>query len=189
LILDRLEGTGNHLIEAFFHFAPGQARLLPNGNGVQVSTASGIHAVLQVVGTDALQTDLLQGGAEPDGGWLATSYGRKEPAPVVRFHGRVDFPFSIVFALFPSQELTDPPVIEKSCLQGSVDKLIQEATCLTIRSLDGEETLGFYWEDKKGLSLIKNSNSQQKFNFSVSISPDGRSVSRATPNKATVLQQ
>ena len=33
-IRDRLEGEGEHLVEVFFHFAPGIAEILPDGEGV-----------------------------------------------------------------------------------------------------------------------------------------------------------
>jgi hypothetical protein len=109
-IVDRLEGSGFHFVEVYFHFAPGFVSVLPNRGGVSVTTVGGVQAVLQVAEMDALQVDVRCGEAEPDGGWIATGYGCKEPAPVVRFYGHVCLPFTITFLLASSLEEVVLPV-------------------------------------------------------------------------------
>jgi len=105
LILDRLEGEGTHQVEVFFHFSPGTAVAHGDSRGVLVSTEDGVHAVLRLVGADSLRAEIKHGGEEPDGGWIATSYGRCVPAPLVRFSGRVPLPISLTFALGASRTL------------------------------------------------------------------------------------
>ena len=83
-------------------------RVLPDGAGVSVTTDSGVHAVLQALQTDSLQIEARCGECEPDGGWIATSYGCKQPAPVIRFHGQVQFPYSMTFLLSSSHKMPVP---------------------------------------------------------------------------------
>jgi hypothetical protein len=108
LIRDRLDGEGTHEVEVFFHFAPGTAVAIEDGRGVLVSTEDGVHAMLRLVGTDSLRAEVKRGGKEPDGGWIATSYGRCVPAPLVRFFGRVRLPLSLTFELRASPTLPVP---------------------------------------------------------------------------------
>ncbi|MCC6124162.1 MAG: alginate lyase family protein [Pirellulales bacterium] len=104
-IRDELEGTGTHFIEVFFHFAPGRAELLAGEAGLRITTDAGACASLRCTGDAFLQAEIKRGEAEPDGGWVATSYGRRSPAPVVRFYGRVQLPASFTFALIAQRNL------------------------------------------------------------------------------------
>jgi hypothetical protein len=112
-IADRLEGTGTHYVEAFFHFAPASMRTLREGIGVSMVTDAGVHAVLQARNADLLQVDWQCGGPEPEGGWIATGYGRKAPAPVVKFYGNVQLPCEISFRLTASLQEAAAPTVEQ----------------------------------------------------------------------------
>jgi hypothetical protein len=141
LILDRLEGNGQHVVESFFHFAPGRIQALPNNQGVYVTTDQGVHAVLQVAGIDGLQIDARCGETEPDGGWIAIGYGRKEPAPVVRFHGRVHLPSTMMYALISSLDDIAPFDIEHAVMPDSFRGEIDKDMGLRVVSRDGDEML------------------------------------------------
>ena len=103
LILDRLEGQGAHFVEVFFHFAPGSAQLLPEGSGVRIETDDHVHAVLMMPDSRPLSAEVKSGGAGPEDGWIATSYGCRTAAPVVRFYGRLRLPASLAYVLMPSR--------------------------------------------------------------------------------------
>ena len=124
LIFDRLEGEGEHFVELFFHFAPGRADVLPETDGVAVETDDHLHAVLKRLDSFPLSTEVKMGGAGPEEGWIATSYGRREPAPVVRFFGRIPLPISTACVLIPSRsklpglKFDHLPV---ACVNGPVD--------------------------------------------------------------------
>jgi hypothetical protein len=102
LIIDRLEGQGEHFIEVFFHFAPGRAEKLPGGDGVIIDTEGQIHAILSLLNTDGMALELTSGGTNPDKGWIATSYGCRQQAPIAKFYGKLRLPASLTYILMPS---------------------------------------------------------------------------------------
>ncbi|HTV03298.1 MAG TPA: heparinase II/III-family protein, partial [Luteitalea sp.] len=96
IVIDRLTGTGTHVLDRFFHFAPGQATARPHGaRGAEVNGVA-----LRV---DCLEADvdcrLSTGAPEPDGGWVATHYEEKVPAAVLRARVRRDVPTTLVTLL------------------------------------------------------------------------------------------
>jgi hypothetical protein len=119
LILDQLKGEGEHLVEVFFHFAPGTARILPQINGVAIETEERIHAILKLATPqNRLAMELRCGGPKPEDGWIATGYGQRQPAPVLRFHGRVQLPTSLAFILLPLRSAVEPWELEsEDCLK------------------------------------------------------------------------
>jgi hypothetical protein len=82
LILDALFGLGEHLVERWFHFAPGAE---PQISGRQAATQRRDHKniLLQDLGLRESALELAVGGEQPEQGWLAPSYGEKIPAPVL----------------------------------------------------------------------------------------------------------
>jgi hypothetical protein len=153
LIFDRLEGSGIHLIEAFFHFAPGCLSILSDGGGVMVTTDRGIQAVLQCANRDSLFVDARCGESEPDGGWIATGYGCKVPAPVVRFHGHVQLPFTMCFLLSSSIGEVVRPAMERIDVADSCDDDLSKPFGLRIRSSEGEYSTTVRWNGEEHNSL------------------------------------
>lgn len=100
LVMDEVNGEDcgkGFRIESTFHFAPGDlkcdsSRLLFNGN------LSGLLAV-----PDSAKIDVFKGGNAPDQGWIASGYGEKEPAPLLRIESEQNLPFraGIIFPIGP----------------------------------------------------------------------------------------
>lgn len=103
LVLDRLEGTGEHEIEIYFHFAPGVVELRDDRRGLMVQSECGIFASLQLMENVPLDVQVVQSGEGPDGGWIGTGYGMRQQAPIVRFFGRTELPTSLSFSIQASQ--------------------------------------------------------------------------------------
>lgn len=101
LICDQLEGEGEHFVEIFFHFAPGHAKVLADANSIVVEMEEDLKAQLKLINPGQLNFELQIGGEKPDQGWIATSYGCRKPAPLVRFHGHVRLPVLLTFVLMP----------------------------------------------------------------------------------------
>ena len=99
MILDRLEGEGQHDVEVFFHFAPSEVKLLRDRQGVAVETVEGVTAELELVEGANCQLEIIAGGSGPEGGWIGTAYGYRQRAPVVRFWGRLQLPVAFSFAI------------------------------------------------------------------------------------------
>ncbi|MEK6250148.1 MAG: heparinase II/III family protein, partial [Planctomycetales bacterium] len=75
LVLDRLEGSGEHEVEIFFHFAPGEVELCDDHRSLMVRSDRGLFAVLELLETTPLKMQVVQSGDGPDGGWIGTGYG------------------------------------------------------------------------------------------------------------------
>jgi len=74
LIQDRITGDIDGPVTWAFHFAPG-CRVNPESDGVHVELASGRRLVLDVEPLGEIRVD---------NGWVASGYGSREPAPVLR---------------------------------------------------------------------------------------------------------
>jgi uncharacterized heparinase superfamily protein len=91
-IIDRLEGTAEHLVEIFFHFTP----------GVRFRGVSAEAATAQWDDGFALTLRREQGtpvAFSEREGWLAPSYGVKLPRPVLIATARTRLPVEIVWTL------------------------------------------------------------------------------------------
>lgn len=141
LILDRLEGVGEHYVEVFFHFAPGQLQSNDSEECATIVTDEGIHATIQAVNSTTLKIDASCGGLEPDQGWIATGYGRKVPAPQVRYHGNVRLPCILPFVLTASQEPIEPSIVTFAETKETPSRDLLDSIKICISKRSGEELL------------------------------------------------
>jgi len=76
-VIDQVDGSGSHLVEAYFHFSPGADLTAPSKNTIRASCG----------GEWYLEIDLeLPAGCEPilEEGWISSTWYQKEIAPVLR---------------------------------------------------------------------------------------------------------
>ncbi|REJ64759.1 MAG: hypothetical protein DWQ31_20955 [Planctomycetota bacterium] len=99
LILDRLTGQGSHLVEVFFHVAPGATVATDSPQRITMSTKSGHTATLELLDNKDLQWEVVENREGPAGGWVGTAYGHRQRAAVVRFFGQLKLPASMSFCL------------------------------------------------------------------------------------------
>lgn len=85
VILDELEGTGAHEIQANFQFAPGTLQL----EGSAAALFNQRFSVAWTCSSDA-RASIACGESRPDGGWIATSLGVRQEAPLLTLR----FPFA-----------------------------------------------------------------------------------------------
>jgi hypothetical protein len=83
LIFDALFGLGEHLVERWFHFAPGVAAQIAGRKAV-TQRREQKNILLQDFGLRESALELFEGGEQPSQGWVAPGYGEKMPAPVLR---------------------------------------------------------------------------------------------------------
>jgi hypothetical protein len=154
LIFDRLEGTGSHKVEVHFHFSPSSADRLPGCNGVCVKTQEGISAQLQLINSQAMHLQTVAGQAKPDGGWIATSYGRKTPAPVATFSGQLELPVDLTFVLCPG--LQELPLITAKALAVSdaYGVRLDGAQGWELNMSGRTDRIGFSWTAVEAMCLI-----------------------------------
>lgn len=82
VILDELLGAAEHEVEVNYQFAPGLACTL-SGNRFDAGSAQLIWCA-----TYPLTSNVVQGGAHPDGGWVAPGLGVRTPAARLTLRGR-----------------------------------------------------------------------------------------------------
>ncbi len=92
LIFDELQGTGQHHVESYLHFAP--STLAPGSDRVVATlTASGRQCIVLIAGAP-LQMSLCTAHHpdQSDAGWIGVGYGCRRPAPVVCWHAQLELP-------------------------------------------------------------------------------------------------
>lgn len=93
VIWDHLAGSGRHTVDVNLPLAPGVEverleRGLYAGRG-----SDGLQ--LELTGAGAAAFDVVRGASDPPRGWVAPSYGRREPAHHARMRFEVDAPASL----------------------------------------------------------------------------------------------
>jgi hypothetical protein len=156
LILDRLEGEGEHYVEVFFHFAPGTTSILQGRCGVLIKTNSGVHTLLEAVDRKDLAVGINHGGIGPEGGWIGVSYGRREPAPLVRFHGRLRLPANISFSLIASKTSDLANIrVESMDITRLDNRRVCDGVACRIHDDSRQHIFGFSWGQPDSKRLLR----------------------------------
>ncbi len=98
VIVDDLLGNGEHLCELFFQFAPGELSLEGSEKAVAQRQWGNLEVRQLAEGCEA---DIVTGQEQPIRGWISSGYGRREPAPSLRFARRGALPFRFYSVLLP----------------------------------------------------------------------------------------
>ncbi|MGD8395648.1 MAG: alginate lyase family protein [Candidatus Eiseniibacteriota bacterium] len=150
-VTDRLEGTGEHHVEQFFHFP---ACSLNHGSRspralseVTATYASGAVLGLYRVGDALDDADILVGVEEPLQGWRSPRFGVREPAPVLRLSGRRRLPVALHTVLRPLPESPAAgasPTVRVEALDGATVLLAggMPGTDLCLVTRDGTSARG-----------------------------------------------
>lgn len=90
IVLDRLHGSREHLIEQRFHFAPGTVEL--DGDRLR---AAGAGVVLLGAALPGLEMSVRRGSEEPPDGWYSPRFGHREPVTAVSYERRGLLPITL----------------------------------------------------------------------------------------------
>ncbi len=122
IIVDRLEGTGEHHVAASFQLDTDvritvDDRREPEERGegtaddaqvmwsaderVDLSFADGTGLGLSAWLPDGLKCSVLSGSDKPRRGWVSHGFGQKDAAPQISFEGTLELPGTLVFAAVP----------------------------------------------------------------------------------------
>jgi hypothetical protein len=107
LIVDDLLGGSTHRVDVGFQLAP----LPVDADGspwVRAHGGAGAGLLLRAFSAVPLRTDVIEG-------WVAPDYGRRQPAPYVRFSAEAPLPLRIVTLLWPVPH-SDAPAPEVEAL-------------------------------------------------------------------------
>jgi uncharacterized heparinase superfamily protein len=107
IIVDDLLGTAEHRVDVGFQLAPLQVDA-DGSPWIRVHGRTGSGLLLRAFATVPLDTDVIEGCVAPD-------YGRRRPAPYVRFSATARLPLRILTLLWPL-ERSDAPAPEVEAL-------------------------------------------------------------------------
>jgi len=93
IIRDTVPGNGEHTLEWFFHFAP-QCPVIVDG--LKVRTTFPDDPNIQIETTQHATRVTLEEG------WVSRTYGRREPAPLMRYSLRANLPVQVTFTVIRS---------------------------------------------------------------------------------------
>jgi hypothetical protein len=98
--LDEVDGRGRHLVESFWHLAPGCA-VSKDGTGITVEAPGGTELKLLSAGDRFPECDLWQGSDRPLQGWSSPEFDVRVEAPVLRFVAYREAPCRFAMVLRP----------------------------------------------------------------------------------------
>jgi hypothetical protein len=105
LVLDTLDGTGNHLFEAHYNLDADTARVDPATQAAFSQRPANVQLALYSLDRDNLKVDVVKGQMNPLLGWLPLTH---RAIPTVRMVKQQDAPAIFATFLYPYQGATAP---------------------------------------------------------------------------------
>jgi hypothetical protein len=132
IVVDDLYGTALHQIELRFQFAPMKVTMSP-GPWFRIHGSEGRGLLLRAFSAVMLETVLEQGEHYPIQGWVAPDYGRRVPAPVLKYIAVARLPLRIVTLLIPFRTASQRTPAVTAQIENQVIGLIFEHMGETVR--------------------------------------------------------
>jgi hypothetical protein len=101
VIVDDLEGDGEHHIDLQFQFAPLEVQVDPT-LWARARGRSGTELLVRPFASVALKASVHTGELDPLRGWVSPIYGRREPAPLLVYSTVTTLPLRVLTLLLPS---------------------------------------------------------------------------------------
>jgi hypothetical protein len=98
VVVDLLDGSGEHDVRALFQLAPGLSRTDSAGLAFE---GPGARLVLERLLPSGFTVRCAEGAEHPPEGWVSRGFGLREPAPAVVSEGRCVLPAAMAFVLVP----------------------------------------------------------------------------------------
>jgi hypothetical protein len=83
-IIDTVEGTGNHSLMLYFHFAPDIELAYLTQEGYWVAKKEGSKRVVSIKVDRRWEWEVIKGGTDPILGWYSSAFGKKQPSPTMK---------------------------------------------------------------------------------------------------------
>jgi hypothetical protein len=122
LVLDTLDGTGNHTFDAHFHLDAPAAHLDPSTQAAYSDNPEGAQLGLFPIDHDHLTVDIVQGQKDPLLGWIPMKH---QPIPTIRFRKQQSAPAVFATFLYPYQG--NAPAFKASALTVTGDGIWGQA--------------------------------------------------------------
>ena len=101
VVVDDLQGHGEHQIDLQFQFAPLEVQVDPT-LWARARGRTGSELLVRPFATVALKASLHTGELDPPRGWVSPIYGQREPAPLLVYSTVTTLPLRVLTLLLPS---------------------------------------------------------------------------------------
>jgi hypothetical protein len=101
VIVDDLEGDGEHHVDVQFQFAPLELHVDP-ALWARARGRSGTELLVRPFASVALKASVHTGELDPVRGWVSPIYGRRTPAPLLVYSTVTTLPLRVLTLLLPS---------------------------------------------------------------------------------------
>jgi Heparinase II/III-like protein/Heparinase II/III N-terminus len=101
VIVDDLEGDGEHHVDLHFQFAPLELHVDP-ALWARARGRSGTELLVRPFASVALKASVHTGELDPVRGWVSPIYGRRTPAPLLVYSTVTTLPLRVLTLLLPS---------------------------------------------------------------------------------------
>ena len=119
LVLDTLDGTGNHTFDNLFQMDAPSATADPTTHAVVSQRTDGVQLALYPIEQENLTAEVVLGQKDPILGWFPL---QNRATPTVRFHKQQAAPAIFATFLYPYQEAS-PPAFEAQTLPAQGDNV------------------------------------------------------------------
>jgi hypothetical protein len=133
VVVDDLEGDGEHRLDLRFQFAP-MPMVLDSDQWARAGRTNGRGLFARAFATIPLTAAIAEGELEPPRGWISRDYGVRTPAPMLLYSMVGSIPVRIVTVLWPADRLTGSP---------QVSPLVADGTVSGVRADEEREVLRF----------------------------------------------
>jgi Heparinase II/III-like protein/Heparinase II/III N-terminus len=129
VIVDDLEGDGEHNVDLQFQFAPLEVQVDPT-LWARARGRTGTELLVRPFASVALKASVHTGDLDPLRGWVSPIYGRREPAPLLVYSTVTTLPLRVLTLLLPSAvpHAAVPSVSSVSGADGAPVGLVLEDT-------------------------------------------------------------
>lgn len=111
IIVDTLEGTGEHEFDLYYHLMPNsKPHLNVDTHTLQVKNGPQTGLVIAPLQMSGLQSDIITGTTAPIQGWASFFSGKKQAAPTLRYHQKTVAPTQFCTILYPHDSEAIPAI-------------------------------------------------------------------------------
>ena len=138
ILVDDVEGSGEHQVELQFQFAPLEVHVDPT-LWARAGGRRGRALLVRPFSNVALKPSVHTGELAPMRGWISPVYGRREPAPLLIYATVTTLPLRVITLLLPSagSSATVPAVSAVADASGSPVGLVLEGRAITFADRGG----------------------------------------------------